>query len=518
MTTSITLPLKRPPDQFLYVALLCLTLMINSNQMFTLMSSPYIVGDLGGSNDTASYSVSFFSLGNALGIPLGRILKHRGHPARSLIYGILLFAFFSLMCAIAPNYPFFNAARCLQGFSCAPFYALLFHFNATLIPEEKRNLFDSINSSILTISPSIGSCFGGWIAYIWNWRFLFYFDIFVAILLALYLGYRLKGLDSQNQADQSSFFDFIGYVSFFIAVSCLCFVIITGQQLDWFRSPLIIILTILGILFFVYFIVWVLNHPDPILYLPLLKNPYFSFALLSLSILFSAYFGMVFLLSLWLKLWVSYTPDWIAILTGTMALSGLLPLFLIDEKKTRKIDTRIFLAIAIAFLAISCFHTMLFNIEINFGKIAFSRVLAGIGLAFFATPIARLSFHHFPRERQFHVLSLFQVFRALACGLGASIYMTIWQRRQIFYRDRLGSGLTVLSPETHEFFSKAEQVGLHGETADAQLDYYLQRESTSLALDDCFYLMGIILMGMLLVLALTLLLRRSGFIRSQNAS
>jgi DHA2 family multidrug resistance protein len=220
---------------------------------------------------------------------------------------------------------------------------------------------------------------------------------------------------------------------------------------------------------------------------------------------------MVILLALWLTLWVNYTPEWIAILLGTMVLVGFFPMFFINQK-IHKMDNRIFLALAIVFLAISCFHTMTFNVEINFGRIASSRFLAGIGLALFLTPISRISFRNAPQENRLDVYNLYQAVRAIGSGLGAAIYTTIWQRRQVFYHDRLGSRLTALSPETQDFFSNAQQFHLHGDVANAQLDYYLQREATSLALDDCFYLMGLILIIILLTFSFTLLVRRTGFV------
>jgi MFS transporter, DHA2 family, multidrug resistance protein len=517
MSTSIIAALKRPPDHFLYAALFCSSFIVAFNSTLTLIASPYIVGDLGGSNDIASYTISFFALGNALGIPLGKILLDKHGAARFLACGMLLFAFLSFTCAIAPNYPFFNVARFLQGFSCGPFYAFISHLSSKLVPVEKRSLFTSITLSIFTMTPVIAACWGGWIAYEWNWRYVFYFNLPLKLFLAFYLWHRLKGFDSQDPQNRNSSFDLIGYLSFFIGVFCLGFVSITGQQLDWFRSPLMSTLIVLGVLFLIYFIIWEFHHPHPILHLRMLKNPYFSFALFNLTILFSAYFGMILLLSFWLNLWVQYTPDWIAILIGAMALSGLFPMFFVSEK-VHKIDNRIFLVLSIVFLAISCFHTMIFNVEINLGRIAFSRILAGIGVAFSLPPIFRICFHNFPRESHLHVLNLFQVVRALASGLGTAIYTTIWLRRQVFYHDRLGSKLTVLSPETQDFFFNAEQINLHGEAANAQLEYYLQREATSLALDDCFYMMGLILIGTLLIFASTLFLRRSGFISDKVVS
>lgn len=503
------------PTPTLFFALFCVLFSVIFNYTLSIMASPYIVADLGGSNDIATYTVTFFALGNALGIPLGRALMGRIGVIRFLVTGMVLFAFFSWTCAIAPTYPFFNASRFLQGFVSGPFYALAFYLFGTLEPKEKKGLFSSIILTLFTIGPVIGACWGGWIAYEWNWRWPFYFNIPMKLLLAVYLWKKLRSLNLPPLPKIP--FDGIGYLFYALAIFTLGFATITGQELDWLRSNLILTCFALGIPSFLFFIFWDLNHPHPILAIKLLKNKILSYALFNLAVLFSAYFGMIILLSLWLKLWANYTPDWIAALLGTMALTGLFPMFLIDKRISR-IDNRIFLSLAILLLALSCLHTMIFNVDINMGRIAGSRLLAGLGLALFLAPIFRLSFRDVPEEDRLHVMGLFQVVRALSSGMGAAIYAVIWQRRQVFFHDRLGSKLTATSPNTQEFFHNASALGLKGETADAQLAYYLQREATSLALDDCFYLMAWILIGLLFVALVTFLAPRERFVTEEKPS
>jgi DHA2 family multidrug resistance protein len=422
---------------------------------------------------------------------------------------MVLFACFTGACAIAPTYALFNACRFLQGFVSGPFYVLCFYLFSLLQPQGKGKIFSSISLMIFTVGPVIGACWGGWVAYEWGWRWIFSLNVLPLLLLAAFLHHRLKGLDAL--ALPKTPFDGIGYLSYFVGIFCVSVAAITGQELDWLRSPLIVTLAGIGIPSLVFFFLWELLHPHPLLDLKLLKRPTLFFALFNLAILFSAYFGMIILLSLWLKLWVNYTPDWIAALLGIMALTGLFPFFLID-KRANRIDNRIFLSLAIIFLILSCLHTMVFNVEIDFGRIATSRLFAGIGLCFFLPPIFRLCFHNLQGEEMLHALGLFQVTRALASGLGASLYAVLWQRRQVFFHDRLGSQLTPFSQQTQTFFEGAEALGLPKETATAQLGFYLDREATSLALDDCFYLMAWILIGLLMTFALTFFARRGSFV------
>jgi MFS transporter, DHA2 family, multidrug resistance protein len=500
--------LKRPPSTSLFIALFCTLFSVIFSYTLSIMASPYIVGDLGGSNDIASYTVSFFSLGNALGIPLGRPLLPRIGAARLLVLCVVLFACFTGACAIAPTYPVFNACRFLQGFVSGPFYILCFYLFSLLQPQEKRGIFSSITLMLFTTGPVIGACWGGWLAYEWQWRWIFHLNVLPLLFLALFLHYRLKGLNSATFPKTP--FDGIGYLSYFVGIFCLSTAVIMGQELDWLRSPLFIILGIIGIPSLLFFLLWEPLHPHPLLNLKLLRRPSLFFGLFNLAVLFSAYFGMVILLSLWLKLWVNYTPDWIAALLGIMALTGLFPFFLIDKRISR-IDSRFLLSLAIVFLILSCLHTMLFNVDIDFGRIATSRLLAGIGLCFFLPPIFKLCFHNLQGEEMLHTLGLFQITRALASGLGASLYAVLWQRRQVFFHDRLGSQLTPLSEQTQAFLQGAEALGLPKESIPAQLNFYLEREATSLALNDCFYFMAWVLIALLLTCALSFLTKRSAF-------
>jgi DHA2 family multidrug resistance protein len=501
--------LQHPPSPLLFFALFCVLFSVIFNYTLSIMASPYIVSDLGGSNDISTYTVTFFALGNALGVPLGRTLFPKIGAARFLVLSLLLFTFFSWMCAVAPTYPLFNGARFLLGFVSGPFYALFFHLLSSLQPEKKKGTYATIGLLIFTLTPTLGACWGGVIAYLWDWRVCFYANIPFLIALTAWLYYRLKGFDRHRVVDAS--FDGIGYTAWFVGIFSLGFVIITGQELDWFRSSWITTLVAIGIPALLFFIFWEFRHPNPVLDLKLLKNPILLFALFNLSVLFSSYFGMIILLSLWLKLWVNYTPDWIALLLGTMVLSGLFPIFLID-KKIARIDNRIFLALAILFLASSCFYTMKFNVDIDFERIAKSRLLAGFGLALFLAPVFRLAFHSLPKEKTLHVNALFQVTRALSSGLGAAIYAVIWQRRQIFFHDRLGSRITPASIDTQQFYVNAREIGIPEESISSQLDFFLQREATSLALNDCFFLMAWILCGLLLALLFTLFTSRKKFV------
>lgn len=481
---------------------------VAGNNTLPIIASPYIVGELGGSNDIAFYTITFYNIGNVLGVPLGRASIGRISPHLFFLIAMTLFALFTYACAIAPTYPVFLIARLLQGMmagSVFPISATLFF---ALAPPEKKDFISSIMVTIFTVVPSFCAAWGGWISYDHHWKQLFYINTPPIFLAGLYLFFKLK---TRQISFEKSPFDTWGYVSYALFLVSFSLILTMGQQLDWHRSPIILMLAGIAAISLGFFIIWEWNSPSPILDLRMLKKFTFTFALLSLGILFSAYFGIVLLLAYWLNLWVSYTPNWIAIMVGTMAFAGFLPTFLL-RKGYHRIDCRIPLAISVALLALSCFYTTTFSVDINFGRIAFSRLLAGFGLAFFLAPLFRLCFHTFKADKMLSVVGYFQLVRMLSCGLGAAVYLTIWQRREIFFHQRLGGELTPFSPVTDQYYQDAKALDIKGLEATAELSSLLDRQSIALALDDCFYLIGWVLTGLFVLILITRICRCRGFI------
>lgn len=497
--------MKNP--RLLFFALFTTLFVVIFNYTLTLMASVYIASELGSSTSVAIYTVAFYGIGNALGVPLGGALADRIGTVRLLVTCLFLLAFFSFICAHATYFPEFVFYRFMQGFVSGPFYTLVNRLFAVFTPKGKKTMFTSILLMIFAIGPVIGATWGGWIGYDNEWRLLFYFLLPLVLALAFYFLFFLRTYELQLK---NTPFDGVGYITFFVGVFLISFALTTGQEFDWFRSPLIVNCFVVGFTSLLIFIIWEINHPFPAVDIKLLKHPIFTFAMINLSILFSSYFGMVILLSFWLNLYVDYTPDWISLLLGTMAVAGLLPPVMIREGFA-KTDCRLPLLLSIILFIISCFHTMYFNVDINFERIAFSRILAGFALAFFLPPIVRLAFHTFPEEKSVDTVIVFQVIRALSSGLGAPLYITLWERRQVFYHERLGSTLTAFSQNTKTFFDKAKEIYIQGKMADAQLEYFLQRQATSLALDDCFFLMACILISLMVLFAFTVGFRSSHF-------
>lgn len=488
--------------------LFCTFFLVLINFTLTMMAGVYIVSDLGGERFISIYAASFYSIGNAMSIPLGKLLADHFGARRPILVCLLLFALSSFLCSEAPSFPIFVFGRLLQGIVSGPLYSLI----TRSLP--KKNYVPLVNVTMFIAAPILGAVVGGWIAYDYNWRWLFYVNTPISIVLAAMILCTLKEPHPSELSTPP--FDIIGYIFYCVGILCLGFSLTTGQEFDWFRSSLITTTLLIGIICIPFGVIYSYHHPHPFLNFRLFANKVFSFAFFNLAFLFSSYFGMIILLALWLSLDANYTPLWIGIILAGMAGVVYLPAILIHEKAL--VDCRIPLTAALLLLGWSCFKTQTFSVEINFGRIALARIIAGAGIALFVPAIFRMGFRTFTADLTEDVVQLFQVVRSLSSGLGAALYTILWQRRLVFYHDRLGSQLTVFSEQTQQFFVNAGQFHLFGNAAQLQLNNVLERQADSLALDDCFYLMGWIMVGLLVLCASTLLLPSAPFFPEKKFS
>ena len=466
-------------------------------------ASNYIVSDLGGSLTITFYAFALFAIGNVLGVPLGRAfiaktfdLKEK--PVKYLLISCILFFLFSILCGCASNYPVFLIFRFFQGFWAGPMLSLQQELCGPHLSQEKQATFAKITSILFTMGSVFSAPIGTWIAYETHWRWLFFLNAPFMIYLIFFIKKRSDLYEAPLKKEP---FDFIGYIFYAVGILSFSLSLMMGQYLDWFRSPCFATLFITGILSFAFFCLWEFIHPLPLLGIKFLHRAGKHIYILTLMTVFAIYFGANFLTSKWLHLDANYTPVWIVSLL-VYSLSAALIFFFFIYRFFGKNNPRGMLLMSLIFSSAACFYATQFDVTINFGRILFVKILESIGLVLFFLPILKLSIQDVPQENVGSILGVFHAVRTLFSGLGAIIFPTILQRRIPFYHERLGEQLTLLSPATDTFFTKTKDYFIEGKHATAQLSHALLEQSTTLGLEDVFYLMGYLFVSLIALVIL----------------
>lgn len=138
-----------------------------------LPSIPAIARDLGASIETVQLTLTaylaVFALAQLILGPVSDVLGRRA----TILGGLALFVFASLLCAAAPNLPWLLAARCLQALGGAAV--------AVTIPALVRDVFEadeyartmSLLMLVMAIAPLIAPLLGGFIVAHASWHWVF---------------------------------------------------------------------------------------------------------------------------------------------------------------------------------------------------------------------------------------------------------------------------------------------------------------------------------------------------------
>lgn len=481
------------------------------NLSVAITASTYIVSDLGGGLDISFYSFTLFAIGNVIGFPLGKLFigksLHRcfnkeekeGKPVKLLLASLYFFLLFTLLCSLAPNYPVFLIFRFFQGFVSGPIIPLQQELCSAYLTEEKQGIIAKSSALIFTLGSVFSSSIGAWIAYESHWRWLFFLTIPLIIFLIFFIKKRHAYYDMPVKKQT---FNQVGYISFALGILFLSLALTMGQDLDWGRSSCFLTLFAIGIIFFAFFLIWEMIHPDPLLKIKFLKQPGKILLSLVVMMVFSVYYGSNLLTAKWLHLDANYTPLWVAVILIFSVLAAILIFFVVDRFFSQH-NPLILLFIALSFIGASCFYATQFDVTINFGRILFIKLLESTGSALFFFPILKLTLADIKEEMHDSLLTIFHIIRILFSGLGAALFSILLQRRQAFYHERLGSQITDLSPQTDQFFATVKEYHIEGSHATAEIAQALHRQSTTLALEDVFYLMGWLLVSLLLILIIS---------------
>jgi DHA2 family multidrug resistance protein len=347
-------------------------------------------------------------------------------------------------------------------------------------------------------APIAGPLLGGWISYDYHWPWIFYINIPVGIATMITLWLTLK--KSETPYEKAPV-DWIGLLLLAVGVTSLQFLLDKGEQYDWLNSPLILFCAIASFISFTFLLVWSLTTQNPLIELKLFKVRTYALSVFYIGIMYAIYFGSVVLVPLWLQTDMGYTSIWAGIAVCPI---GIAP-FLAGPwmgKAVSRFGTTALLSLCFILFAISCFYTAYFDTDVDLWHVGFSRFLLGCALIFFITPLFSLSMQDVPHQRLASATGMFHFVRAMSGGVGTSIFTTLWIRRSAFHHARIGESLTPCAPQTTSYLDTLHTLGLQDTQALEQLNTVLTQQSDMMSINDCFFLMGWIFLGLLLVLPL----------------
>ncbi len=482
---------------------------------------PHISGSLGASQDESTWIISSYLVANAVVLPVSSYMTSLIGRKRFYMICVAIFGLSSLLCGLAPTLPILLFFRVLQGAGGGGLGPSEQAILADTFPPEKRGQAFALYGFAVVLAPTLGPTLGGWITDNYDWRWIFFINIPVA-LLSLFLVNRLiedppaikKEVEAAKKGKFS--FDYLGFSLVALAFGSLEVVLDKGQEDDWFGSTFIRVFFWLFVIGISGFIAWeircIRQKKKPILDLRLFLNKNLSISMILMFMVGVALYSTLTLLPQLLQNELGYTAQ----LAGeALSLGGLAVLccMVVVGVLVAKSDARYLVVFGFVVMGLALLYSTGINLQMSFGYASRLRIFQSIGLAFLFVPVNTLCYIGMKPEQSNDVSGLINLARNIGGSCGTSLFTTMLaryeQQNQHNLAQHVNAGNAAYMARIHALTQAA--LGRAASLADAkqqalsQFYHQLQHQAAVLSYIQIFSLLAVLVF---IVAPLPLVLKR----------
>lgn len=471
------------------------------------VSLPYIAGGLGRSYDEVTWILTTYLVANAVVLPMSAWLSRVFGRKTYYMACVTLFTITSFFCGIAPTLGIMLLSRVLQGIGGGGLAPVEQAILVDAFPPAKRASAFALYTVAIVTAPAIGPVLGGWITDNYNWRWVFFINIPVGIL-SLFLTNRFVHDPPAFAEERKTVrvngklrIDGIGIALVGLGSAALEVLLDRGQIDDWFGSPFIIWMFVIGVGCLTAAVLWELHVPDPIIDFRLLKIRNFAFANLFYFVFGFGLFASTTMIPQLLQSLYGYRAidAGLVLGPGALVITFLAP---VGAQLVQRgiVKPRILLFGAVMIVGMSFLHYSHFNLDTDYKHYALARALQGLGYGFFFVPLSVIAYSQLSPAQNNKASSLTNFFRNWGGSFGIAFITTMSERRQNFHQERVGSNIAASNSSLQEnIHQTAAYLQAHGfSPADAVTAAYgrvydqLHAQTQLLAFMDCFHIIGVV--------------------------
>jgi DHA2 family multidrug resistance protein len=391
-------------------------------------------------------------------------------------------------------------ARVLQGAVAGPLIPLSQAILLGSYPKEKSSMALSLWAMTATVGPIAGPALGGWITDSYSWSWIFYINIPVGIFAAgvTWLIYR-----DRESPTRKAPIDVIGLLLLVSWVASLQIMLDKGRDLDWFSSPLIVVLAIVAAIAFAFFVVWELTDPNPVVDLRLFAGRNFFGGTVAISVAYGVFFGNLVLLPQWMQQYLNYRSVDAGLVTAPLGIFAVI-LAPVMGKLMPRSDARVLATLAFLGFAAVFFMRSHYTTGVDTFTLVVPTLLQGIPTALFFVPLTAIILSGLPPAKIPAAAGLSNFVRVFAGAVGTSLASTGWNDRTILHHSQLVEQASVHNPLFVDAIASVQStLGGSPSQALAFFERSLTAQAAMLGLNDIFWLSAVIFIAIVPLIWLT---------------
>jgi EmrB/QacA subfamily drug resistance transporter len=309
-------------------------------------------------------------------LPAGRLADIYGRK-KIFLFGVILTAISSFLCAIANSTISLIAYRALQGIAGGLAAGTAIAILTSVFPIEERGKALGINTASIYLGLSLAPFLGGVLTQHLGWRSIFFFGALLGLVTTALTFWNLKGEWAEAKGER---FDIVGSIIFGISLLAMIYGFTVLPTMPG------IILVLLGASGMAAFVWWEARVESPILNVGLFqKNAAFIFSNIATLVNYSATYAVAFLLSLYLQYTKGLSPQTagLILITQPAVMAIVAP---IAGRLSDRIEPQKVAAIGMALGCVALLLFVFLNDETALWFITGSLFIFGLGAGLFSSP------------------------------------------------------------------------------------------------------------------------------------
>jgi len=366
--------------RWLALGALCLSLVvIGMDNTILNVALPTLARDLAATASQLQWMVDAYILVFAgLLLTMGALGDRFGRKL-ALNVGLIIFAVGSVASAFSGTPNMLITARALMGVGGALIMPSTLSIITNIFPPRERGRAIGMWAGVSGLGIILGPVCGGWLLEHFWWGSVFFVNVPIVLFAMLY-GWRVV---PESKDPAATPLDPVGASLSVAGLVALVYGIIEAPSHGWGSSTTLGSLAIAAV-FIGLFLWWEIQSEHPMLQLSFFENPRFSAASLSITLVFFAMFGSVFLQTQYLQFVLGFTPLQAGIRVmpvATMVIAAPLSARLVERLGTKVV-------VASGLLVVSAALALLSTVSLasGYGLLAASIATLGVGMGLTMAP------------------------------------------------------------------------------------------------------------------------------------
>jgi EmrB/QacA subfamily drug resistance transporter len=374
---------------------------------------PSIAHDLD-AGDSVDWVVTSYLIAVGLAQPATGWMADRFGKKHVYMGALATFVLGSTLAAAAPNLPLLLAARLLQGVGGGAMQPVGMAMIYELFPADRRGTALGWWGVAIMAAPAIGPPFGGWVATVATWRWIFLLNIPIG-LLALILAHRL--LRERSHRDERS----LDWIAWAIGATGVIAVVVAARlapQWGLGSARTISVLTV-GAVLIVTLVLRSVRSPNPLLRFELFGVPTFAISMGLVALLTTAQYGRLIFLPMELQSIRGLGADEVGLLLAPAAL-GVAVSMPIGGRLADRIGARIPVFVGLGLVAHTTWFLANLTVETSLRDLVVVLVIGGFGTGLAIMPNTVAAMNSLPTPFVAQAATLRSLTRQIAGALGTA--------------------------------------------------------------------------------------------------